>query len=90
MNEQPEYKPKLSMTLDGIVRFVGDLTSWLCILLVVAIIVQVILRYVLGRGLVVLEELQWHFYGIMIMIAIPYGMITDSHIRLDLLHAGIS
>ena len=90
MSEQPEYKPKLSVALDGIVRFVGELTSWLCILLVAAIIVQVILRYVFGRGLVVLEELQWHFYGIMIMIAIPYGVITDSHIRLDLLHSRFS
>ena len=75
MSEQPEYKPKLSVALDGIVRFVGELTSWLCILLVAAIIVQVILRYVFGRGLVVLEELQWHFYGVMIMIAIPFGIV---------------
>ena len=90
MNEEPEYKPKLSVALDGIVRFIGELTSWLCILLVAAIIVQVILRYVFGHGLVVLEELQWHFYGIMIMIAIPYGVITDAHIRLDLLHSRFS
>ena len=90
MNEEPAYKPKVSAGLDGIVRFIGELTSWLCILLVAAIIVQVILRYVFGRGLVVLEELQWHFYGVMIMIAIPYAVITDSHIRLDLLHSRFS
>jgi TRAP-type mannitol/chloroaromatic compound transport system permease small subunit len=90
MAEEQQKKPKICEILDAIVQHIGDAFSWLSILLVAAIIIQVILRYVFGRGLVILEELQFHFYGMMFMIAVSYALITNSHIRLDLLHANFS
>lgn len=90
MNPGSQEKPKLCAVLDGIIHTVGELFSWLSILLIGAIIIQVVLRYVFGMGLVILEELQWHFYGIMLMIGISYALVSDSHIRLDILHARFS
>jgi TRAP-type mannitol/chloroaromatic compound transport system permease small subunit len=84
----PETKdaPRLCGALDAFINRTGQLISWLAAVLVVVIIVQVILRYVFGRGLVVLEEVQWHLYAIGIMIGFSYAIVHDSHIRLDLLH----
>lgn len=86
MNTGTNEAPQFCRALDAFINRVGQLISWLAALLVVVIIVQVILRYIFGRGLVVLEEVQWHLYAIGIMFGISYSLIHDSHIRLDLLH----
>lgn len=88
--EPQQEKPRLCTTVDGIIQRIGDVVSWLSIALLVAIIVQVILRYVFARGIVILEELQWHFYGIIVILAISYTLVSNAHIRLDLLHARFS
>jgi len=59
-------------------------------LLIIVILLQVILRYGFGHGMVVLEELQWHLYGIGIMIGASYALVTDSHIRVDIIQTSMS
>jgi TRAP-type mannitol/chloroaromatic compound transport system permease small subunit len=54
------------------------------------IIISVVLRYVFGSSSVKLEEFQWHFYGVMIIMAISYAVVSDSHIRLDIYHVRFS
>jgi TRAP-type mannitol/chloroaromatic compound transport system permease small subunit len=85
-----EYIPKFSKALDRTIQRIGETTAWLNGALIVVIISQVILRYVFERGLVVLEELQWHLYAIGIMIGLSYCVIRDTHIRLDLFHSRFS
>jgi TRAP-type mannitol/chloroaromatic compound transport system permease small subunit len=86
MSEEIKEMPKLCKALDNFIDRIGKITAWLNGILVVVIILQVILRYLFGKGLVVLEELQWHLYAVGIMIGISYCVIHDSHIRLDILH----
>lgn len=90
MDTDTEEKPRLSTALDKFIRRVGNITAWLSILLIIVIIVQVILRYGFGHGLVALEELQWHLYAIMFMIALSYDVVLDAHIRLDVFHSRFS
>ena len=90
MREKEKENPKICDILDTIVQRIGNLFSWLSILLIIAIVAQVILRYVFGGGFVFLEELHFHFYGMMFMIAISYALTTNSHVRLDLLHSKFS
>ena len=87
MNEGMQEGPKGIVILDALVRCIGKLFSWLSILILAAIVIQVSLRYLFGISFVKLDELQWHFYGIMIMMALSYSLVTNSHIRMDLLHA---
>ena len=77
---------KVISALEHFILRIGKASSWLNFVLVGVIIVQVVLRYVFGRGLVVLEEVQWHLYGVGIMIGLSYCLTNDSHIRLDILH----
>jgi len=58
--------------------------------LIIVIILQVVLRYGFGRGLIVLEELQWHLYATGVMFGLSYSQITDSHIRVDIFHMRFS
>jgi TRAP-type mannitol/chloroaromatic compound transport system permease small subunit len=90
MTTENNHMPRLSKILDRFISGVGEGTAWLSVVLIVVIITQVVLRYVFSSGLVILEELQWHLYGVGIMIGLSYCTIHDAHIRLDLLHHGFS
>lgn len=75
----------LSQAVDRLIRNTGESASWLWLVLVLVIIVQVLMRYVLGRGSIMLEELQWHIYGVGFLLGIPYCLQADRHVRIDVL-----
>jgi TRAP-type mannitol/chloroaromatic compound transport system permease small subunit len=76
----------ISRVLDCFIDWVGRLASWIWILLVGVIIVQVVLRYAFNQGSIMLEEVQWHMYAIGFMIGLSYGILHDRHVRIDILY----
>ena len=76
--------------LDNFIRRIGHVVMWTNGVLILVIILQVVLRYGFGHGLVILEEVQWHLYALGIMFGASYAMVTDSHIRVDIIHARLS
>ena len=85
-----ENAPWICRKTDAFINRIGRSFSWLNVVLIGTIVIQVILRYVFGKGMVMLEELQWYLYGIMIMIALSYGIVTDSHVRLSVFSQNFS
>jgi len=85
-----ESSVKICDSMDKIVMGIGHVVMWTNGILIFAIILQVILRYGFGHGLVILEELQWHLYALGIMFGASYAMTLDSHIRVDIVHARLS
>ncbi|NOX32188.1 MAG: TRAP transporter small permease subunit [Deltaproteobacteria bacterium] len=85
---------KLSIRLcdaaDNFIKGIGHIVMWGNGILVLVIILQVVLRYGFSHGMVIFEELQWHLYGLGIMIGASYAMVTDSHIRVDIIQARMS
>ncbi len=77
---------RLSRALDGVVRGAGDLVSWLWVVLILVIVLNVVLRYAFGRGYIAFEEMQWHLYAVGWLFGLSYCVQGDSHIRIDLLH----
>lgn len=80
----------LAVALDKTVKGIGNVVMWANILLITAIVSQVALRYLLNQNYPKLDEIQWHFYGLVTMIGISYAMVTDSHVRVDILHMQLS
>ena len=76
--------------IDAFIDRLGIAVSWLNSILVVNIVVQVILRYLLGEGKIWLEELEWHLYAVIIMAGLSYGLVSDTHVRLDILYRKFS
>lgn len=76
---------RLSQVFDGIISAVGSAASWLWPLLIGIIVLQVVLRYVFGKGYIFFEELQWHIYGASFMIGLSYAVMRDRHVRIDVL-----
>ena len=76
--------------IEKMITCIGKTVAWLNLLLIGIILIQVSLRYIFNYNSVALEELQWHLYGVGIMMGLSYGLTTDSHVRLDVLHARFS
>lgn len=81
---------KIAAGINRVVVTVGRWSSSLNVILIAAIIVQVMLRYGFGMGLVQLEELQWHLYAVNVVFGLSYCQAVDSHIRLDVVHDKLS
>ncbi|MEN8892096.1 TRAP transporter large permease subunit [Planktotalea arctica] len=80
----------LALGLDKTVKTIGHVVMWANVALVAAIVSQVLLRYLFNQNYPMLDEIQWHFYGLVTMIGISYALVTDSHVRVDLLHMQLS
>ncbi|NSY40882.1 TRAP transporter large permease subunit [Leisingera sp. ANG59] len=85
-----EDRQQLAVWIDTAVKGTGNLVMWANLLLVLAIVSQVALRYLLNQNYPKLDEIQWHFYGLVTMIGISYALVTDSHVRVDVLHMQLS
>lgn len=83
-------KPKICRVLDNIVLKIGLVVGWANVMLIAAIIINVVMRYAFGFGQVWLEEVQWHLYGLAVMIGLSYSQVVDSPIRVDILHQRFS
>jgi TRAP-type mannitol/chloroaromatic compound transport system permease small subunit len=80
-------RTRLSNAIDGLIQRIGELASWLWLMLLAIIIVNVALRYLLGRGYILFEELQWHLYGAAWLLALAFVFKNDAHVRIDVLAA---
>jgi TRAP-type mannitol/chloroaromatic compound transport system permease small subunit len=91
MNKETQETPNtVSDVIDRFIQKIGFVLMWANCVVIVAIIIQVILRYGFGHGLVLLEELQWHFYAVAFMFGLSYAVTTDSHVGMDLVYDKMS
>jgi TRAP-type mannitol/chloroaromatic compound transport system permease small subunit len=81
---------RLSARLDGLIRAIGDAVSWIWLLLLATIVLNVIMRYVFGEGRIEFEELQWHLYAVGFLAGVAYGVESDAHVRVDFLRVRLS
>ncbi len=88
-HEDRDRQP-LASAIDRSVKGIGQVVMWANILLIAAIVTQVTIRYLFNQNYPKLDEIQWHFYGLVTMIGISYALVTDSHVRVDLLHMQLS
>lgn len=80
--ELPETR--FSCAVDRVLSIIGRTASWLWVVLMAVIVVNVALRYLFHQGRIELEELQWHLNAVAFLIAIAYAYRVDAHIRVDL------
>ena len=59
-------------------------------MLIIIIVSNVLLRYVFKSNSIKLEELQWHLYGVIVLIGLSYAQLEGAHSRIDLFHHNFS
>ena len=76
---------RFSRAVDRVLSVIGRAASWLWVVLLAVIVLNVTLRYVFGEGRIEFEELQWHINAVAFLLAIAYAYRVDAHIRIDLI-----
>ncbi|MCY4656497.1 MAG: TRAP transporter small permease subunit [Gammaproteobacteria bacterium] len=76
----------ISKLVEPFLAKVGLGVSVIWVLLMAIIVLNVFARYILSEGRIEFEEVQWHLYSTGFMLAMAYCVVTDSHIRVDVLH----
>jgi TRAP-type mannitol/chloroaromatic compound transport system permease small subunit len=74
----------LSNIIETVTQRIGEWVSWIWILLLGVVVLNVVMRYLFGEGRIEFEEIQWHLYSIGFLMGLSYGVSTDTHIRVDL------
>lgn len=81
---------RLSRALDAAVRGIGHAVSWVWVLLLAIVVLNVVMRYAFGQGRIEFEEIQWHLYSIGFLIGLSYALEADDHVRIDILYEGFA
>ena len=72
--------------IDKIVKQVGTLASWLSLLLVIVIVVDVALRYLFNTTSAVSFEMEWHLFAMIFLLGAGYTLQQDKHVRVDVFY----
>lgn len=87
---EPLPHTALSRRIDDALEREGRWLSWLWLVLLGVIVLNVVLRYGFASGRIEFEEAQWHLYAVGFLGALAYCVKTDSHIRVDVLSERLS
>lgn len=72
--------------IDNLNKVIGKAVSWLTILLVMVIVVDVILRYTFSITSAASFELEWHLFATIFLLGAAYTLKEDKHVRVDVFY----
>jgi TRAP-type mannitol/chloroaromatic compound transport system permease small subunit len=80
----------LRTRIERVIDALGRATSWLALVIVVLMAINVILRYLFSYGSVWAQELEWHLLAPLILFGMSYALLHGEHVRVDVLYAKFS
>lgn len=73
--------------IEFIIRWIGDKSSYINVLLVMIICIDVFMRYILNTTQTWVIELEWHLFALIFLLGASYTLQEDQHVRVDLFYA---
>ena len=72
----------------------GNIVGYVCIfvmfLMIADVFFNVTARYFFKYGNVGLQELEWHFFSVIILLGMSYALKDDTHVRVDIFYEKMS
>ncbi|WP_304546365.1 TRAP transporter small permease subunit [Sulfurimonas microaerophilic] len=72
--------------IDSLTRYISFFTAFIMAALVVLVVYDATLRYLFSEGSTALQELQWHFFDVVILLSIAYTLKHNAHVRVDIFY----
>ncbi len=72
--------------IDALIEYSGRAVSWLALLLVLVVVYDVFTRYVLSASSVAVQELEWHIFSLLFLLAAAYTLKHNKHVRVDVFY----
>ncbi|MCV6639589.1 TRAP transporter small permease subunit [Candidatus Albibeggiatoa sp. nov. NOAA] len=76
----------LITSINTLNEWVGRVTAWLVLLMVLVIVYDVMMRRFFSIGSVQLQELQWHLFALTFLLGAAYTFKYDEHVRVDIFY----
>lgn len=80
----------LAARIERAIDWVGRCTSWLALVIVALMSVNVVLRYLFSIGSVWSQELEWHLLVPLILFGSSYALLHGEHVRVDIVYGRFS
>lgn len=75
---------KLSYIIDIINRFLGSISAILVLALALLVFYDAGMRYLFQSGSIALQELEWHIFSAIFLLALGYTHKHQKHVRVDI------
>ena len=83
-------KRKYLKFIDTITKYVAYLTAFILAALVILVVYDATSRYLFSAGSTALQELEWHFFDVVILLSIAYTLRNNAHVRVDIFYEKFS
>lgn len=81
---------KLSRLVDGLSSRIGRFTMWLILATTIISAGNAIVRKAFGTSSNALLEIQWYLFAAVFMLGAGYGLLKNSHVRIDFVSSRLS
>lgn len=80
----------ISQIINRFNDLIGQTISWMALVLVLLIVVDVFLRYVFQFSSPAVFELEWHLFAALFLLGAGWTFKNDQHVRVDLFYQKFS
>lgn len=84
------FLSKIASGIDKFTDRIGQMTSWITLILVVMICIDVVMRYLFSITKTWIIELEWHFFAVLFLLGASYTLLADKHVRVDVFYERFS
>lgn len=81
---------RIDEVTESAIVWIGRVTAWVAILLMIVIVFDVITRRFLVLGSTKLQELEWHIHAVLFLFCLGWAYLKDAHVRIDLVRERLS
>ena len=76
--------------IDRLNDLIGRGVSWVTTGLVAVVFIDVVMRYAFSTSFVFVQEMEWHLFAFIFLIAAGYTLLHDGHVRVDIIYQRLS
>jgi TRAP-type mannitol/chloroaromatic compound transport system permease small subunit len=76
--------------VDRFNELVGHGVAWMVVVMTLIVIYDVSMRFLFQMGSVMLQELEWHLFGLVFLLGAAYTMQQEGHVRVEVIYQKLS
>ncbi len=81
---------KLERATDKIIDFIGLITAFLLVIMILNVAYDVFARYLFHNSSIAMQELEWHEFAVIMLYGTGYALRHNAHVRVDFIYDRLS